>query len=151
MPVHHESIRIDTRASVRAQDVTGHVRDIVRTSGIVSGLVVVSVPHTTCAICVNENEAGLRADLQRMAKHILEPLAAAGGFAHDRVDDNARAHLAAVLIGHQTTLPVRDGSPVLGTWQSVLLVELDGPRARTLDVHVVGDDALGQDANRDSS
>jgi secondary thiamine-phosphate synthase enzyme len=103
------------------------------------GIVVVSVPHTTCALCVNENEAGLRADLERLGRQILEPLARGGAFEHDRVDDNARAHLTSVLLGHQTTLAVRNGEPVLGTWQSVLLLELDGPRQRRLDVQVLGE------------
>jgi secondary thiamine-phosphate synthase enzyme len=143
MPVHHAHIHIDTRGPVHVHDVTSAVRDAVRRSGIDAGVVVVSVPHTTCAVCVNENEAGLRADLERLGREILGPLAAAGSFAHDRVDDNARAHLTSILIGHQTTLAVRAAAPVLGQWQSILLLELDGPRGRTLDVQVIGDAAAG--------
>jgi secondary thiamine-phosphate synthase enzyme len=139
MPVHHASIAVRTGGPVHLHDVTAEVRRAVRDSGVCAGIALLSVPHTTCAVAVNEHEEGLRADLERLARHVLDPLAREGPFAHDRIDDNARAHLTAVLLGHQTALPIRGGEPVLGTWQSVFLVELDGPRARTLHVQVLGE------------
>ena len=139
MRVHHAEVPVRTGGPVRAHDVTGAVRDAVRGSGVLQGIAIVSVPHTTCAVCVNENETGLRDDIERLARHVIDPVASAGGFAHDRVDDNARAHLTSILVGHQTTLAVRDGEPVLGTWQSVFLLELDGPRTRSLHVQVLGE------------
>ena len=139
MPVHHASVALRTGGKVRAHDVTSEVREAVRASGVRRGIVLVSTPHTTCAVCVNENETGLRSDLERLASDVLEPLARRGGFAHDRVDDNARAHLTSVLLGNQTALPVEAGEPVLGTWQSVFLIELDCPRERSLHVQVLGE------------
>jgi secondary thiamine-phosphate synthase enzyme len=131
-------VSLRTAADVEVQDVTGAVRAAVRDAGVENGIACVSVPHTTCAVCVNENEAGLRSDLERLAREVLAPLAAAGSFAHDRVDDNARAHLTAVLLGNSVTVAVANGAPVLGTWQSIFLVELDGPRSRELHVQVLG-------------
>lgn len=139
MRVHHAEVSVRTDGPVHAHDVTASVREAVRAAGVRDGLVVVSVPHTTCAVCVNENESGLRADLERLGRQILDPLSRGGGFAHDRIDDNARAHLTSVLVGHQTTLAVRDGDVVLGTWQSVFLLELDGPRTRSVQVQVLGE------------
>ena len=139
MRIHSASIPLRTGRPVEAQDVTAAVCEVVRASGVRQGLVHISVPHTTCAVCVNENEAGLRADLERLAQHILDPLAQKARFEHDRIDDNARAHLTSVLLGHQTTLPVHDGAPLLGTWQSIFLVESDGPRQRQLHVQVLGE------------
>jgi len=132
-------ISVRTAAAIEVQDVTGTVRSAVRDAGVENGLVCISVPHTTCAVCINENEAGLRSDLERMAREILAPLASNGPFAHDRVDDNARAHLTAVLLGNAVTVPVTGGAPSLGTWQSIFLVELDGPRTRELHVQVLGE------------
>ena len=137
--MHHASNSLRTGGPVKAHDVTESVCQAVHDSGVRAGIVLVSVPHTTCAVCVNENEAGLRADIERMARQVLDPLAREGGFQHDRVDENARAHLTAILMGHQTTLPVRDGEPVLGTWQRVFLVELDGPRQREIHIDVLGE------------
>lgn len=139
MRIHHCEAAVRTAGAVRAHDVTAAVRETVRASGVREGLAVVSVPHATCALYVNEDESGLRSDVERLARDLLEPLARAGGFAHDRIDDNARAHLMATLLSHQTTLPVGGGEPLLGTWQSVFLLELDGPRTRTLRVHVLGE------------
>ena len=138
MRVHHVDVAVRTTRKVEVHDVTEQVREAVRASGVRQGMVLVSVPHTTCALCVNENEAGLVSDLERLARDVLEPLTRSGGFAHDRVDDNARAHLTSILLGSSTMLPIEGGSPVLGTWQSVFLVELDGPRQRRLHVQVLG-------------
>jgi len=139
MRVRHAEVSVRTGGPVRAHDVTASVREAVRSAAVRDGLVVVSVPHTTCAVCVNENESGLREDLERLGRRLLDPLARDGGFAHDRVDDNARAHLTAILIGHQTTLTVREGDIVLGTWQSIFLLELDGPRTRSLQIQILGE------------
>lgn len=139
MRVQHSEVPVQTGGPVRVHDVTARVREAVRGASVREGLAVVSVPHTTCAVCVNENETGLVSDIERLARQVLDPLARDGGFAHDRIDDNARAHLTSILLGQQTTLAVHDGEPVLGTWQSVFLVELDGPRTRRLHVQVLGE------------
>ena len=76
---------------------------------------------------------------QRFLAEILEPLRGKAPFAHDRVDDNAMAHLTSLLFHPSLTVPVVNGSPVLGTWQSLFLVELDGPRQRTLRVTLTGE------------
>ena len=138
MLVRQASIAVCTGGPVEAHDVTEQVRQAVRASGVGAGIVLVSVPHTTCAVCVNENEPGLRADLERLGRQLLDPLHARAPFEHDRIDDNARAHLTSVLLGHQTTPPIEAGEPVLGTWQRIFLLKLDGPRQRTLNLHILG-------------
>ena len=61
------------------------------------------------------------------------------GWLHDRVDDNAAAHIKSALIGPSETIPVTGGRLVLGTWQNVFLCEFDGPRAeRRVVVTVLG-------------
>jgi secondary thiamine-phosphate synthase enzyme len=98
----------------------------------------VSVRHSTCALSLNEDEAGLRKDLERVAGTLLDPMRKATSFRHDRIDHNAQAHLTACILGPSLTVPVEGGAMVLGTWQSVLLVEMDGPRTRRIDLTVVG-------------
>jgi secondary thiamine-phosphate synthase enzyme len=88
---------------------------------------------------LNEDESGLKNDIRRVAERLLSPLAGEERFAHDCVDDNAQAHLTSVLLGHSVTIPVRGGRLHLGTWQSVFLIELDGPRSRRLDVQILGE------------
>ena len=127
---------IKSTARLALVNVTRQLEQAVRESGISEGVACAMVPHTTCALIINEDEAGLREDILRLAAELIEPLRARGPFAHDRIDDNAAAHLAAILLQPSVTVPVSGGRPMLGTWQSLFLVELDGPRTRNLHVAV---------------
>jgi secondary thiamine-phosphate synthase enzyme len=101
-------------------------------SAVKEGVCVISAPHATAAILVNENERGLVKDM--LAK-IEEFFPSSGRYSHNSIDDNADAHLAAVFIGHSKTFPVSERKLVRGTWQNIFLVELDGPRQRR-EVHI---------------
>ena len=95
--------------------------------------------HATAAIVVNENDdESVGADLL----DALERMVPAGaGWRHDRIDDNAHAHIQAALLGPQEILPLEDGDLRLGRWQAILLVELDGPRrGRQISVTVIPSD-----------
>jgi secondary thiamine-phosphate synthase enzyme len=81
-------------------------------------------------VTVNEGESRLRSDFERA----LDELIPDKGWHHDEIDDNADSHLRAMLVGPSVTVPVENGSLDLGTWQSVLFVECDGPRTRTVEV-----------------
>ena len=110
------------------QEVEGVIPDDIR-----SGTCTVFVRHTTAGVVVNEAERGLIEDVEAF----IEQLAPWGaGYRHDAIDDNAAAHLRATLVGESVTVPVEDGSLVLGTWQSILFVESDGPRTRRVQVVV---------------
>jgi secondary thiamine-phosphate synthase enzyme len=138
MTTFRTQFEVQSGAGTYVQDITRGLMETLRGSTIKEGIVLVSVRHSTCALALNENEKGLMSDLKRLAETILDPLRAAAPFRHDVVDDNARAHLTSVLLGPSLTLPLSGGGPMLGSWQSVLLVESDGPRSRTVDVTVVG-------------
>ena len=133
------SITIRTPDRIALVNVTADVREALRRSGLKGGVAVVTVPHTTCGLCINEDETGLKDDLARLATHLVDALERHGPFHHDRVDDNARAHLTAAILGPSATIPVASGELRLGAWQSLFLVELDGPRSRRLDLTFLGD------------
>lgn len=105
---------------------TGRVEEALPSDA--EGTCTVFVRHTTAGVAVNEAESRLLSDVESF----LADLVPDGGWAHDRIDDNADSHLRALLLGPSVTLPVSDGRLDLGTWQSVLLVECDGPRTRTV-------------------
>jgi secondary thiamine-phosphate synthase enzyme len=123
-------MRFDVSTDRRTQvvDVTDRVREAVPDGH--DGTCTVYVRHTTAGIVVNEAESRLLADVERF----VSDLAPDDGWRHDEIDDNADSHLRALLLGPSVTLPVRNGRIDLGTWQSVLLVECDGPRSRTVQV-----------------
>ena len=125
--------RVRTTKKQEMVDITNRVADLVKQSGVSEGICLVYVPHATAAVAVNEN-----AD-PNVCEDILDALAALvpqGKWRHDRIDDNAAAHIKATILGPSETVPVRGGRLRLGTWQSVMLVELDGPRERTVIVEV---------------
>ncbi|MFP8958735.1 secondary thiamine-phosphate synthase enzyme YjbQ [Natrialbaceae archaeon A-CW3] len=127
------SIQVQTSDRVDLVDVTDRVADAVP-AGLKDGLCTVYVPHTTAGVIVNEAERRLLSDFEAA----LERLVPEGEeYEHDSIDDNADAHLRAAMLGESVTIPVVDGGLALGTWQSILFVDCDGPRTRQLRVTVV--------------
>ncbi|RKD97445.1 secondary thiamine-phosphate synthase enzyme YjbQ [Halopiger aswanensis] len=127
---------VDTDARLTTIDITDQIGAAVP-DDLESGTCTAFVEHTTAGLVVQENERRLREDLESF----LSELVPDEGHAHDQLDGNADSHLRATLVGPDVTIPVRDGEPALGTWQSVLFVECDGPRTRTVSVTTVGDSA----------
>jgi secondary thiamine-phosphate synthase enzyme len=136
-----ETLTVSTTGRVELADVTESVAAVVRASGIREGMVSVWSMHTTCAVFINEAQTALHADIKRVLEEIVERDA---DWMHNDPDHsdcdrfNADAHLRAMLLGHSVTLQVSSGEVVLGQWQRLLVGELDGPRARTLRVQVLG-------------
>jgi secondary thiamine-phosphate synthase enzyme len=131
-----ERLELRTKESTELIDITDEVKQVVRAKGVDSGICIVFTRHTTTGIIINENETGLRSDILRL----LEELVPRGkGYLHDRIDSNAHAHLRAVLLGSSVTIPIENGSMTLGTWQSIIFVECDGPRRREVFVQVVAE------------
>jgi len=108
-------------------DLTVRVAEVVARAGVSEGLCSVYVPHATAAIVINENDDP---NVCLDVLDALDGLIPAGRWRHDRVDGNAASHIQATILGPGETIPVREGRLVLGTWQAVMLVELDGPRDR---------------------
>ncbi|MEM1538141.1 MAG: secondary thiamine-phosphate synthase enzyme YjbQ [Candidatus Nezhaarchaeales archaeon] len=127
---------VSTGSRVELIDISGNVENAVKRSGVKDGICLVYAPHATVAIVVNEHEAGLMRDVIAKAEHDY-PRGA--GWLHDRIDDNANAHLASAFIGSARVFPVKGGALIRGTWQNVFLLEMDGPRrSRRVIVEVLG-------------
>ncbi|USZ67787.1 secondary thiamine-phosphate synthase enzyme YjbQ [Halorussus salilacus] len=122
---------VETDDRVAVVDVTDRVADEVPADA--SGVCTVFVPHTTAGVVVNEAESGLLTDLEA---HLERVAPSDRDYRHDRIDDNAAAHLRAVALGESVSVPVEGGDLALGTWQSVLFVDCDGPRTRRVEVAV---------------
>jgi len=146
LTVHHDTVRLRSEEPTQFIDLTESVVSAARLSGVAYGFVAIQVLHTTAAIVINENEPLLLDDLKAM----LERLAPSDAvYAHDdphrrRVNRlpeeraNGRAHARALLLGTSQVVNIVEGRLVLGRWQSVMLVELDGPRERTISITVMG-------------
>lgn len=139
-------IHVRTTAAVGVVDLTARVEGFLKAACLEAGWVNVQTRHTTTGICVNENEPLLLADVLVL----LERLAPRGaGYAHDELHlrpgvppderPNGHAHAKALLLRTAETVNVAAGRLQLGTWQRVLLVELDGPREREVSLLALGE------------
>ncbi|MEM4293933.1 MAG: secondary thiamine-phosphate synthase enzyme YjbQ [Thermoplasmata archaeon] len=132
--VHLENFTVNTRREMDVVDITRQVEKCVSASGLTSGIVNVFVQGSTAAISTIEYEEGLARDLETALERIAPK--DAEYLHHLRWhDDNGRSHVRATIIGPSITVPFENGRLVLGTWQQIVLIELD-TRGRTRKVYV---------------
>ena len=141
LKIHADILTVETDTRFQLVDVTDRVRALVKTLGVTEGMASLQSLHTTCSVLINESQAALVADIKHFLEHVVDRDAdwRHNDPAHSDCDRfNADAHLRALLLGQTLTLQVSGGDIVLGQWQRVLLAELDGPRARSLRLQVMG-------------
>jgi len=130
-------IGVATKSRVEFRDITGQVRDVVRSSGVEGGICYVFVPHTTAAVTVNEHaDPSVVEDIIAQLDVIVPQHSK-----YRHLEGNSPAHIKASLLGSMEVLLVEGGEPVLGTWQGVFFCEFDGPRSRKVFIKVVPDSA----------
>ncbi len=147
MPIINKLLEIETEQKINIYNITPHINDFVASTSIKNGQVLVFSRHTTTALAINENEERLLEDI----KVFLQKLAPESdrylhNDLHLRVvpeDEpmNAHSHLMAMMLSTSEVIPIVDGKLALGTWQSVLFFELDGPRKRTVFFQISGEEA----------
>jgi secondary thiamine-phosphate synthase enzyme len=131
-------LNIATKEEGDIVDLTGEVRETLKDSGFKAGIACVFVHHTTAAVFVTENESGLRSDLVRIMEKVF-PMGF--GYAHNTGGDgNGHSHIRASILGQSVSVPFNDATLDIGTWQSIVLMELDnGGRPRKLIIQLVGE------------
>lgn len=136
-------------------DLTPQINEALAKSGVVSGQVNILSRHTTTAVTINEMEGRLVDDSRQFLLKLCPPAYPylhndlhlrdgppdwPGGNEAWRAQEpiNCHSHLLAMLLGASETVSVHDGKLTIGAWQSIIMVELDGPRDRKIAVHVMG-------------
>jgi len=133
-PTKQGEFHVRSQRKYEMLDITQQVSEFVSRSAVSEGLCSVFVTHATAAIVINENDDP---NVCEDTLDALDQLIPQGVWRHDRVDGNAAAHIKAAILGPGETIPIRRQRLVLGTWQAIMLVELDGPRERRVVVTVV--------------
>ena len=124
-------IQVKTSQRVESRNITDEVLNVVR--GKMGRILHVFTPHTTCGIVINED-----AD-----PHVMEDVLGAldrlvpRDYSYKHLEGNSDAHVKSILTGCSVTVPFSKGSPVLGTWQGIFLMEFDGPRERKVFITLV--------------
>ena len=127
----------DIRTHDRSEfvDITDRVRSAVNDASVVSGLVVVFVPHTTAGVTINENADPDVVHDMLLTLNRLVPRDAPG---YRHAEGNSDSHVKASMMGASCQVLIERGQMVLGVWQGIYLCEFDGPRPRQVHVQVVG-------------
>lgn len=127
---------IQTSKSQQIIDITKQVQNIVSKSQIKKGICNIFALHATAGIIINENyDPNICTDFLNAINKIIPDKA---GYLHDKIDGNGGAHIKSALIGPSETVQIKDSKLILGTWQSIMLVDLDGPKKRTIRVEIIG-------------
>ncbi len=120
---------------------TDRINEIVAKSGVKDGVVHLQSLHTTTALFINEWQDALLEDFKTLLEQVV---GREGSWRHDDPEysdcerKNAVSHLRGMMLGPSVSLQVRNARVLLGTWQSIILAELDGPRSRSVSVQVMG-------------
>jgi secondary thiamine-phosphate synthase enzyme len=136
MQVFTDYLWFNTRKKQEFLRITDQVAAVVKASGVLEGIVLVSAMHITSGVYVNDWEEGLIDDFQVW----LEKLAPSGlDYKHHQTgEDNADAHLKRTIMGHQVVLPITAGKLDLGPWEQVFYAEFDGQRRKRVVIKVIG-------------
>lgn len=130
-----ETFEVRTAQRDQFVEITERVHQAVRSAGILSGCVIVYIPHTTAGVTINENaDPDVVHDMLLTLKRLIPQECL--GYRH--AEKNSDSHVKASLMGSSAHVLIEEGRLVLGTWQGIYLCEFDGPRTRTVHVQTLG-------------
>ena len=136
MTIIHEKINLETTEKIELINLTKTVQEIISKNNIINGIVVIHTRHTTSGVIVNEDEEGLKKDYINFLNQVVPE----ANYYHDKIDNNGRRHIQALLTRPNQSIPIIDGRMSLGIWQSIFFIELDGPRSnRNIDITIMGE------------
>jgi secondary thiamine-phosphate synthase enzyme len=146
MQIVNQIIEVQTNPGIGIYNITPQIRNFLEATAVKMGQILVFSRHTTTALAINENEERLLEDI----KVYLSKLAPASDkYLHNDLhlrrnippDEpiNAHSHLMAITLSQSEVIPVINNQLGLGTWQSILLFDLDGPRPRTVMLQIMGE------------
>ena len=147
MKIQKQTIVKESKSQIEFIDITHDIEEIITSSGIKNGQVLVFSPHATASIAINENENLLLQDFQRLL-YKLVPIDER--YSHDLFElkrvarsdgrSNGHSHCKNFLLGASETIPVADGKMLLGEHQNIFFVELDGARKRDVIIQIMGEE-----------
>jgi secondary thiamine-phosphate synthase enzyme len=125
-----KTVTIRTNKKDQVVDITETVETYLREAQAESGVCVVFAAHTTCALTTADLDPGTDLDLLDALRRLLPQMS----YRHPHDPEHAPDHLLSSIIGPSVAIPFQNRQLLLGTWQRVVLVELDGPRQRTVHI-----------------
>src|SRR5262245_52080432 len=123
-----ETLHISTTTRKQVVDLTDRIEAMFQKAKMQEGLCTLFLTHTTAALTTGEIGEGTEEDLLDVVEQMIPRIR----FRHAHDPAHAWSHMASSILGPSLTIPISSGKLVLGTWQSVMLIELDGPREREI-------------------
>ncbi|WP_455209702.1 secondary thiamine-phosphate synthase enzyme YjbQ [Kaarinaea lacus] len=145
MRIFTEVLQLDTGSDISLFDITPEIKTVIEKSDIRNGFVLINSRHTTTAIIINEHEERLLEDIRRF---LMQLVPKENKYLHNDIHlrdcppdepENAHSHLCAILLSSSESVPLANKQLIMGTYQSIILVDLDGPRQRTVSVQIIGE------------
>jgi secondary thiamine-phosphate synthase enzyme len=137
---------INTSEGISLINLNDDINNAIGHSRITEGFIIISSRHTTTAITINEDEERLIEDVKVWLKKLAPEN---DKYLHNDIDqrdcppdepENTHSHLMAMLLGSSETIPVSGRKMAIGQHQAVMLVDLDGPRERTVNIQIIGEE-----------
>ncbi len=138
MKLLYETLVCHTSGNTDVIDITHEVADAVRSSGLTNGTIFLFISGSTAALTTIEYESGVVNDLKKAIGRIAPDTIP---YEHDRRwgDGNGYSHVRAALVGTSLTVPFRESTMLLGTWQQIVVLDFDNrPRKREVQVQISG-------------
>jgi secondary thiamine-phosphate synthase enzyme len=133
-----QTVQVKSSRRTEFIDITHSVQEVIRKSGVGTGVCHLFIPHTTAAVTINENaDPSVTRDILTMLGKLIP---SEEDYRH--LEGNSPAHIKSSLLGCSRTVLVESGKLVLGTWQGIFFCEFDGPRSRKVYVKVVKEEGV---------
>jgi len=127
------TLTVKSESKTQLIDITSKIQKAVQSSGILKGLCMLYVPHTTAAITINESaDPSVGSDIMMVLNKIIPWKADYG-----HLEGNSPAHIKSTLVGASEVIIIENGNLVLGTWQGIFFCEFDGPRTRKVHMRLM--------------
>jgi secondary thiamine-phosphate synthase enzyme len=137
MKSYRKELWFDIRQRRELINITSHVNECLRESGIQDGLCLVNAMHITASVFINDDEPGLHGDFEEWLEG-LAPEKPYSRYRHNGYEDNADAHLKRTIMGREVVCAVTNGKLDFGPWEQIFYGEFDGKRRKRVLVKIIG-------------
>ncbi len=140
MKSYTEHLTFTLPARMAFENITHHVEEAVRKSGVQEGLVLCNAMHITASVFINDDEPGLHEDYKKWLEGLVPFDASPQRYAHNRTgEDNADAHMKRQVMGREVVVAITEGKLDFGPWEQIFYGEFDGRRPKRVLVKVIGE------------
>ena len=139
MKSYREELWFETKTRRSYINITSHVKEALRKSGISEGLCLVNAMHITASVFINDDEQGLLQDYDDFLEH-LAPNEPVSQYRHNRTgEDNGDAHIKRQFMGREVVVAITNGNLDFGPWEQIFYGEFDGRRKKRVLVKIIGE------------